>query len=809
MDLGHILDMMDEAPRRIEIEQTWKNHHYDRGYQFLLHNRRNGGWQLPGTNSGWDAKSQQMNVSRYHTNIYAEKNDIVVSALSNEVPEVEFFPINPKHAPDVEMADAAEDVKDIWAKNNNLQQISRDAARIMCISDRVLCVTRYELNGQKWGWEQDDQPLVPETEEKPPTEPIDTEGGEQYEMANESPVPQAVRRPRGRVVTLCLDKLSHQVPISVDEQGQMVGLTYVIDGDIALLKARYPWCAKDIQGGGDGTGTTEFARIARENVAQNIPGTYVTGDSLNRHTSEKFQYIRKEMFSDATIKPDVKSELVAKFPDGALMVKVGTEFVFARNENIDDCCKIVHPTSSRGQNRRPLMESLIPIQDYLNELFCLALDFAKRTVPKKWMNSNAFKMDAVKASGNIPGTIGSFLPQAGLTSADQYIMVEPTPQPQPWLIQFIQWIITALSEQISGAMPSLFGKAITGQVGSEGVALQRDSALQRMSSPWSALQDMFACAAQQAVVLTARCSREDIEDVIPGKGPVSVKINNLKGNVLCYPESNPSFPESWDKKETRIMDIIDKIASLPEGNALGEMFFNPENLDEIRSVVRIPKFVVEGAISVAKQHAEFEVLLRTAPIANPKKIKGQKLLDESTQGMVQHLQQGQQMPPEAIPAMNQLEQQVKAMPDLVSFVPVREDASENHVIEAKVCFDWMNDVDGRKYSNGSPQQMQAFQNVYLHWEDHTRVAAQLAAQNAPKQQPKVAFSVNANKLPPAEQAEVVEAGGIPAQPKDFSDQATVDLNHKVAAKVIPDTILTSQQHHGEQPQQQPKGQPGQ
>jgi hypothetical protein len=61
------------------------------------------------------------------------------------------------------------------------------------------------------------------------------------------------------------------------------------------------------------------------------------------------------------------------------------------------------------------------------------------------------------------------------------------------------------------------------------------------------------------VMLTARCANKDISDVIPGEGRVDIKLNQLKGAVLCYPESNPEFPESWSQRETRVRNLLTQL----------------------------------------------------------------------------------------------------------------------------------------------------------------------------------------------------------------------------------------------------------
>lgn len=784
----------DVAPRRIEIEQVWKSDHYDRGYQFLLHHR-NGGWTMPGFGTGFGTQDQKQITELYHTNVYGEKGEIIVAALSRDVPKVEFFPADPSYGPDEDMASVSDDLKDIWAKNNDLHKIVRDAAKIFWNEDRCLFWTRYELNGEKYGYEVDDEPVVPETELLPLPGPTDTEGSTQYQETNESSVDVAApRKPRGRVITTAEGKLDHKVPIYVNDVSEMGYVSICKDVDVSIARAMFPWMKDKVKGGGDGTGEIELDRIARENVRAAVPGQYVTGDSLNRHCVIKHSYIRRAMFWSPDIKEEVRAELLDKFPDGVKLVKAATEFAYARNECIDDHCVIGHPFSGNGQNRRSLGESLIPIQDYLNELVSLALDFFKRTVPKKWMDAEAFNIESLKNQTNVPGSIGPFQRVPGVPTSE-LIFVEPTPQPQPGLHTFIQWIIGSLAEQISGALPSLFGAAISGQVGSEGVAVQRDQAMQRVGCPWNALQTMFAETARQAVMLTARCTNKDINDVIPGKGRIQIKVNNLKGNVLCYPESNPEFPESWAQKEARVMQIVDQALASPS-SGISQMILDPRNVKEIQSVLRLRNFKIKGADAVAKQEGEFELLLRSGPLLNPEKMKLQAVL---AQAAAPPTPEDAAMLAQIQPMLQQIQAQVQQMPDFISSVPVRGDGSEDDETEASVCFDWMNGKDGRKFAAGSPEQKAAFENVHLHWKAHNDAdqARKAAVQQGPGKPPSI--SIQTDKMPPEVQAEIVQAAGLPADPTLFAQHAVTEQNRKIQAKVVPDTVYTANLHKPEAP----------
>ena len=809
MHIDNVFAKADIAPRRIEVMQAWKANHYQRGYQFLLANEKKG-WVFPGSGSLFSPSNQQYLAHTYATNVYGEKGEIIIAALSREVPRVEFFPADPNHGPDQNMTEVAEDLKDIWAKNNNLQAILQDAASIFWTDDRCLLWTRYELNGEEYGYEDPDEPTVPENESQPPTEPLSTEGGERYQESNDSPLGESpapavqAGRPRGRVKTAAKGKLDHKVPIHVDSTPEMGCVWICEDKDISIGKAQFPWMKDKVKGGGDGVGETEFDRIARENVRQALAGQYVTGDAISRHVVIKHLYIRRAHFFDDQIDADVRKELLDKFPDGALLVKAGTEFGFARNEGMDDHLAIGHPFPGKGQNRRALGESLLPIQDYINELISLALDFAKRTIAKKWMDSEVFNVEALKKQANIPGGIGPFQRQPGVP-VEQLIFIEPTPTPQPWLITFVQWVVTNLTEQISGALPSLFGAQISGQVGSEGVAMQRDQAMQRQGCPWNSLQSMFACAAGQAARLQAKCASKDIDEVIPGKGRIQIKLNNLKGRVLCYPEANPEFPESWAQKEQRVTSIVDAAVAQPN-TEWSKMVLDPKNLKAIQSALRMRDFVIRGASSVAKQEAEFEILLRSGPMPNPQKMMLQRAIQQAAMGMksliAQSLATGmppsdeeQQQVQQAPQLIQQLQSQLQQMPDEISTVPVREDSSEDHAVEKSVCFDWLNSADGRKFEYGDPEQQAAFQNVLIHYKWHDRVDQKLSSQNAPPPPPpKISFSVPTDKMPPAEQAAIVTAGGVPANPADFAEHQTTQMNREIATKVVPDTIYTQQLH---------------
>jgi hypothetical protein len=365
-------------------------------------------------------------------------------------------------------------------------------------------------------------------------------------------------------------------------------------------------------------------------------------------------------------------------------------------------------------------------------------------------------------------------------------MVEPTPQPQASLADFIKWFITTLSEEITGALPSLFGAA-TGENTVGNAVIQRDQALQRIGCPWNNIQYLFAEAARQAVKCAADCREgKKISQTIPGRGLVTVNTSNLAGNVLCYPESDPSFPESSAQREAKLTSLVDVSTS---NQALQQWIFSPANLPMLQAGLRLKSFKVPGATSITKQKFEMEVLLRSGPMPNPKLAQIQQILDQAATEMQAKQAQGLPPDPKELAAVMQMQQLQKTLPPTVSTVPVAQDESELHALEAAQVFEWMNSTEGQKFANGNPAQRAAFENAHVHWQEHMTVAKQIAAANAPPQKPpSESLSVDVSKMPADVAVQALAKMGIKATPDDFAQHEAKQLDSKIKAKVIPESL---------------------
>lgn len=734
----------DVASRRFEVEQAWEARLFERGYQHLLP-RRGGGWSLPGEGSKWGPLSTADSSALYSTNIYGRDKDIIVAAIAREVPKTEFFPQNPTNPADVMAAEAANDYKDVYEKNNDLRQRLAEMAYYFYTDERCVLYTRQVVDAQRYG--TDDNGL-----------------------------------PKAREITGVYGKLEAKVPMQAQYQKEMHFIQLYNEIDVTTAKARYPWVADNIRPGSCGIGEIELDKIARVNTKLALLGSYVTGDAMMREVTEQYTWLRPEMFWDDAIGDDIRIELMEQFPKGCVVVYAGQTFCFARAECMDDRLVVCHALPGIGQNRRALGTNGISVQKRFNAYMDIMDDFFRRTVPRRLYDAQAFDVQALQQQDNTPGDSTPFERQPGVP-VDQLVFVEPTPQPQPALPEFTQWFEGQLSQDLSGAVPSLFGASTnTDTVG--GIAIQRDQALARIGQPWNAAKEALACACKQAVIAAAM-RQDTIQDTLPNGHFVEIDPAVLKGNILCYAEQDQSFPESWKERELRYTEIAQNAAVNPFYAAL---LAEPANMRAIAENIKMADLHIPGEDSVKKQLIEIDMMKQTGPVPNPAVLMGEMQLSQVKDGLLQDIQMGAPVPPESEGMLNQAEQMIQSMPQELSSIQPAQDQSENHAIEAKVCFNWMNSEEGMKFKNGTAPQQASFQNIYLHWQEHSQLAGRFAP---PPQVAPPHITIPIDKIPAEAQTQALAQAGIKTSPQRMDQTKVVNTNHKIAEKVVPKTIPES------------------
>jgi len=206
-------------------------------------------------------------------------------------------------------AESAEKLRKVIARNIDLIQVQTDAASLLWDDGRFCYYSRFVKDGQRFGWEEDDEPddLVPEsTPQANPQSPIEgaaaAETPESSETAEETAPQESVveqeatsesteqgeeqpeapvrRTPRGQEVRTAHGKLEVKLtPMMANDLDEVDVLQYETEVDVSRAKGMYPWIADKIKAAENQAAMGEIARLARQNVKLGMQSTYVTSDS--------------------------------------------------------------------------------------------------------------------------------------------------------------------------------------------------------------------------------------------------------------------------------------------------------------------------------------------------------------------------------------------------------------------------------------------------------------------------------------------------------------------------------------------------
>ena len=738
----------DYPARLDEVIQAWEAALFYRGMQFLIP-QRGGGWIIPGESTGY-GPSMQMDLALLPTNIYSARGQMIIAALTRAVPNVRFAPQDGASDAQITTAESADKFVKVIRRNNDLIMIQTDACRYLWTDGRFCYWSRFVKDGQRFGWEEDDEPadIIPENEpadpDIPDMTPIEAEaaqatiedvssdeseresqemGEEMFgegeapeteefgEAEEEEEVSNVKRTPRGQEVRTAHGKLEVKlVPMSANCRADVDVLIYEDEVDVSRAKGMFPHICDEIHPSSAAPADGEIARLARQNVKLGMQSTYVTSDSVANDVTIKRVWMRPSWLMGVA-DAKVRDELIAMFPNGCFCSYAGEVFASAKNESLDDAWTIGHAYSGDGQNRNAMGTSTMPIQKRLNNWLDLMNDFFVRAIPKKWMDAKTFNVQSLRGQTNVPGDIGSFKWKPGVPVAE-LIFVEPPVIPPQSLADFIKEYSGPLAELLSGAYPALAGGDVGTADSGVAIATQRDSALGRLAPTWHTLKNCEAESTRQLVQWGAKCRDKSINEHIPGGEVVRLEINDLKGNIQCYPESDENFPETWTQKKNAVTTLFADASKNPQ---LGEVIFNAANVEFFQNVQGLRDLYVPIVAARNKQLGEIQLLLAGMPVPNEAYEKAKQQIESMKSMGVD-------------PAvLQQAEQQLaQTIPQETSSIPIDEMVEDNQT-EADTCWQMLMSPQGRKEKLTNPQ---GYMNLRLHYLEHKAAAEKSAAQKA-------------------------------------------------------------------------------
>lgn len=756
--------------RRLEIEQAWRLQLMDRGFHRLIPLKK-GGWSIAYQNTPQGIFGGMYEANLHDVNIIGVHNDIIVNAGCRDIPKTEF---SPKSSDDkaVTAAAAANKIKWFIQEDAGYKEAQAKLWRTYCTDERGFLYMRPVADAQRFGFEDDADDAVPETEEA-------------------LPASKPSKKPRIQTILSVYGKLEHKCQIAVDEDEQSPYQVVATEWDTAVARACFPWIAKEIEGGSAGIAEIELDRVARASIKLAIQGGMVTGQGNVNETTVLRAWLTPKMYWDSSCSEDARNWLLENMPKGCLAVYAGTQLAFARNEAWQEVGTVSHARTGKGQNRRTLTEAYAGPNMILDNWIDLINKFFTATVPRVFYDDKVFNVPALRQSGNSVGRKEPFN-SAMVTPNSAPILSDPLPPHQPTLPQFIQWFAGDLAELLTGAQLTLAG-AEGDQATTLGEAkMDNDSALTRLSEPWSANCKAFSNATRQAVEWNARVQPKGkiFDREIGTEGRLRVEMSEIQADLLAVAETDTNFPESWSEREEKVWQLIQQ---MPTNAYIAGVMSQPSNARLIKDAARMG-LTIPGAASWEKQEGEFALLLTGQPQQNPQvqQLQAQiaqlkQQLEAGTQDVqvrqangipvdpseVQMLQQGLQ-------AIQQLTQQLQALPPLISSVPVRADGSEEDIYEEACCLEKMISAEGRRMANSSfPAEQAAFMNLHLHWFEHKTAKENLAKQNQQPVEPKASVTLAVDKMPGQVQSQLLSKLGIAADPAAFDQMGPHEVTHEV------------------------------
>lgn len=736
-DLCQKAAQRDLTSYRLEVRDAWKARYFYRGNQFLLPGK-NGAWILPQLVL---MGGQSYDDHNKETNVYLAFADTITAALTAGTPSVRFEPDDPTNEADRTAAENSDGARRLIERANNMIVLQEDLARYLFTDGRTLVWTRYQIDGQRFGYEHesdldDELSYLPEL------------GGEAgaSEAATDGTLDRG--RPRGQETVDCFGALESKLPMQAKDLNACDYAQIAGEFDVTRMKTKYPDKAKEIEPMQSPSAETEYARLARTSIMMGMRPSNMTNDAMTYNTTETMSWFRPSFFQEQ--KDKTKREwLLKQFPNGARVAMVGTVVCEAVRESMNDHLTLIHSRPGDGMHRPANGSPLIPMQEKLNDCMEYVHDAFMHLIPLKWVDSEAIDTEAL---AQIDAKANQYLkmkrrPDAELASN---IYVEPQIEIAEGLLVYIEKLFGEFSQFLVGAFPALFGGNTGSNDTASGIASQRDQALGRIGLTWRNIKAGYAQIIRQAVQCAAKFRNGTMSGEVPAAGGVKehLRINSedLKGNIRCYPDTDENFPESWVAQRAVWQQLMQAAEKNP---VLGAILTVPRNLMIAKDKAGLPELVVPQAEAAAKQAGETMILLEGDPQPNPAIVQ----MEQALAAMVQA-----NADPTAIAALGIQLKQLQQTTPFVSSVPIDEklDDHANEMAEIKT---FANKSDGIRAKLEKPE---GFKNLRLHYDEHeAALAKQQAGKQGPPEKPvSESLSINFKDLPIDGQVQAAAKVGI-------------------------------------------------
>jgi hypothetical protein len=721
-DLVNYAFMMDRAERLQEVQDAALQRFYYRDLQYIWWSSVDGCYAAaPQGLQTFQVGDSHIDMPRYTDvyNIYTPYGRSLIAAFTQNPPGVRFAAKNPRVGRDNTAKAEAERYRHYFDRANDNKKLQQDMARLYYTDTRTTTYTRYC-----------------EKEEREISEAFGT---------LETKVPM-----RARNIKKC--------PY------------FIISQEIECVEAKEdnPEFADKISPGPSGFGE-EYERTARMGVLSG-GSKLLTADVQSHLVTQHWVWMRPSWFHNVGKKQGTKStkndegkhqeitkELRELFPNGCHVCFMGDVYVGSRAESMDDHLEVSFPLPGDSMSRRSMGWSIVPVQNTTNDSYNLWKETYDYTIPVTWINAKIADMPAIREQISEPGNHIPFGKPAGESMEDQFHTENPASVSADF-VSFVQDVRGNLAQFISGAVPSLWGGAMPDQKTASGYAMAREQALGQMGLPWGSMQRHFARIYEQAVMIAAEKRGDTSLNVeITGKRGTRVEEMNFGnisvGKILCFPDVDSSFPETFSAKRQSLMQLISMA-----GEAILPFLQTPNNLKVFLQALGVEDFEIPAESAGDQQLREMEKLLAETPVPDTKKYEQAKVawMVQVAAAKATEQQTGQ---PAAQPIPPEPKQEDFTKPSVNVDVECNDHAAHWEVVK-----EFLESVDGEHEKESNPK---GWTNLRMHGLIHKALAEADAQKQQQKKPP--SMTMNFKDMPAEGQIQMAAMDGIklnPPQPGD-------------------------------------------
>ena len=702
----------EQGPRDLNMKEWRKHLNYWEGLQYTAWDAGSQSWKTPEQILDEDPQSD-IDPSLYAkvVNIYKAHGEILIGALSSGVPTVRFFPLDADDHEDIQAAKSRSKLSELIQRHNRAKLLMMKALYLLYNCGMVSCYNENKTDFRFGSYQTpiiEDIPIINQSsycpqcgaEMAPPTQlpqgqpPAPPQAAQCQSCGYQGPPEQdnqpgsipmqtgELDNPRNREVLEIYGPLNVRIPLYVKEINATPYICLEEEFPVALLREIYPEFADKIQSSNLGTYDSDLR----------IPSVY-KGDIPDEMCTVQRVWFQPWALNLYQRDKELIQGLKQQFSKGLYVVRINDNLIVEIvADNLQDHWTLAENPFSETLHAPPIGRGMVPLQDIENELDNLTLETIEFGLPELFADPKVLDFTAYQRQEIRPGQVSPANAPAGRSLGEGFHEVKATTLSRE--VDMFAERMNNRQQFVQGTYPSIYGGT---QEGGSGTAreyeLSKASALQRLSTTWTILQEWWAQVMKKSTDSFVKHMKTD-ENMVQAKGSnfvnVWIKQSELTGAIgEVAPEIAEPFPISWTQKRDVILNLVQM-----KDPMIGSVLAHPENAGLIAATIGLPELHIPGDDSRNKQLWEISQLIMAEPMP------------------------GGGMGPDG-------------QPIFTPSIPV-DPVVDDNMVEAEICKSWLRSEVGLDCKQNNPG---GYMNVVSHLKMHDFFNAQQAQQQQEAENP--------------------------------------------------------------------------